>query len=168
MPAQCRPAVELGGGRVGVCTRQQDWLANGENPLWKVALDMDLPRKVREVGGDVAVQGEFVGSSVMGNTMGFADGEHTFRVFAIWDIERQRYMSVGKTLEICERLGIPHTPVICCSKLNEFADDLEDLIRKAEGEGMNGRIREGLVFKTMDGQKQFKVISNSWLIQKGE
>lgn len=160
--------MELDGGRVGVCTRNQDWLANGENPMWKVALEMDLPRKIQKIGGDVAVQGEFVGSSIMGNSMGFADGEHTFRVFAIWDIGKQRYMAVGKTLEICERLGMPHTPVIGCTKLNQFASGLEDLIQKAEGQGMNGRAREGLVFKTMDGQKQFKVISNAWLIQKGE
>jgi ATP-dependent RNA circularization protein (DNA/RNA ligase family) len=157
-----------GGGRVGVCTRTQDLLANGENPLWKVALDMDLPRKIRDIGGDVAVQGEFVGSSVMNNTMKFADGEHTFRVFAIWDIERQKYRSVGETVEICERLGMPHTPVIRCCRLNEFASDLADLISKADGVGMNGNIREGLVFKTMDGQKQFKVISNSWLLHRRE
>ena len=63
-----------GEGRVGVCTRNQDWLANAENPLWKVALEMNLLNKVRQIGGDVAVQGEFVGSSVMANTMGFAEG----------------------------------------------------------------------------------------------
>jgi ATP-dependent RNA circularization protein (DNA/RNA ligase family) len=160
--------MELAGGRVGVCTRNNDWLANGENPMWKVALEMDLPGKIQKIGGDVAVQGEFVGSSIMDNTMGFAEGEHTFRVFAIWDIAKQRYMPVGKTVEICERLGMAHTPVIRCCKLNDFASDLKDLIGKAEGDGMTGRIREGLVFKTMDGQKQFKVISNSWLIQKGE
>ncbi|KAB5580203.1 hypothetical protein GE09DRAFT_1050797 [Coniochaeta sp. 2T2.1] len=157
-----------GGGRVGVCTRNQDWLANEGNQLWKVALEMDLPGKVRRIGGDVAVQGEFVGSSVMGNTMGFAEGEHTFRVFSIWDIEKQTYLPVAKTMKICERLDMPHTPVVRCCRLNEFASDLEDLVRKADGVGMNERIREGLVFKTMDGQRQFKVISNQWLIQRGE
>ncbi|KAB5551096.1 RNA ligase-domain-containing protein [Coniochaeta sp. 2T2.1] len=169
IPPACKGVMEPEGGRrVGVCTRNQDWLANEGNPLWKVALEMDLPGKVRRIGGDVAVQGEFVGSSVMANTMGFAEGEHTFRVFAIWDIERQTYLSVAETMEICERLDLPHTPVVRCCRLDEFASDLEDLVRKADGVGMNERIREGLVFKTMDGQRQFKVISNQWLIQRGE
>jgi ATP-dependent RNA circularization protein (DNA/RNA ligase family) len=155
-------------GRVGVCSRTQDWLENGENLFWKVALELDLPNKIQKVGKDIGIQGELVGSTIMGNSMGFAEGEHMFLVFAIWDITRQRYMSVSKTRELCESLDMPHTPVIGYSKLSQFASDLQELIKKAEGKGMKGRIREGLVFKTMDGQKQFKVISNTWLMQRGE
>jgi ATP-dependent RNA circularization protein (DNA/RNA ligase family) len=160
--------MEQGGGRIGICSRSRDFLAHDDNLFWKVALELDLPKKIQEIGGDIAIQGELVGSSILGNSMGFAEGEHAFLVFAIFDIGRQSYMSVSKTMEICERLNLAHTPVIRQCRLKEFASDLNDLIRKAEGTGMKGRTREGLVFKTMDGQKQFKVISNEWLIQKGE
>lgn len=155
-------------GRVGVCSRTQDWLENGENLFWKIALELDLPNKIQKIGRDVAVQGELVGSTILGNSMGFADGEHAFLVFAIWDIDRQRYMSVKETKAICNKLDMPHTPIIGYSKLNQFASGMNDLVNKAGGMGMKGRVREGLVFKTMDGQKQFKVISNTWLIQRGE
>ncbi len=168
VPAECRDVMEKSGGRVGVCSRTHDWLDNGENLFWKVALELDLPNKIQKIGGDVAIQGELVGSTIMGNSMGFAEGEHTFLVFAVWDIARQRYMSVSETRALCEKLEMPHTPVIGYRRLNQFASDLQDLVSKAEGEGMKGRIREGLVFKTMDGQKQFKVIANSWLIRRGE
>ena len=89
-------------------------------------------------------------------------------MFAIWDIAKQAYLSVARTMEIWERLDMPHTPVVGCSRLGEFAGHLQDLVRKADGEGMNGRFREGLVFRTMDGQTHFKVISNQCLIQRGE
>ncbi|OIW34600.1 hypothetical protein CONLIGDRAFT_709916 [Coniochaeta ligniaria NRRL 30616] len=165
---KCKDAMEKTDGRVGVCSRTQDWLENGENLFWKVALELRLPEKIQKVGGDIAIQGEIVGSTIMGNSMGFAEGEHTFLVFAIWDIAQQRYMSARQTWDICEKLEIPHTPVIGYRKLNQFASDLQDLVDKAEGKGMKGQLREGLVFKTMDGQRQFKVISNSWLVQRGE
>ncbi|KAH8905218.1 DNA ligase/mRNA capping enzyme [Coniochaeta sp. PMI_546] len=168
IPAQCKKVMEKDCGRVGVCSRTQDWLENGENLFWKIALELDLPNKIQKIGRDVAVQGELVGSTILGNSMGFADGEHAFLVFAIWDIDRQRYMSVKETKAICNKLDMPHTPIIGYSKLNQFASGMNDLVNKAEGMGMKGRVREGLVFKTMDGQKQFKVISNTWLIQRGE
>lgn len=154
-------------GRLGVCSRTQDWLPNGENLFWNVALELDLQSKIQQIGGDVAIQGELVGSSILGNTIGFAEGEHTFIVFAIWDIRAQKYLSATMVKDICDILAMQHAPIVSCCKLKDFASDLNDLIVKAEGVGMKGRTREGLVFKTMDGQKQFKVISNSWLIQTG-
>lgn len=160
--------MEKSGGRVGVCGRHNDWLENGENLYWKVALELDLPSKIQTIGQDIAIQGELVGSTIMGNTIGFKEGEHTFLVFAIWDITQQRYMSVKETVDMCAKLDLLHTPVIGYRKLNQYASNMNDLIGKADGVGMKGRHREGLVFKTMDGQRQFKVISNSWLVKKGE
>jgi ATP-dependent RNA circularization protein (DNA/RNA ligase family) len=154
-------------GRVGVCSRDDDFLDNGENLFWNVARDLHIPEKILKIGGNVAIQGELCGSTIAKNSMGFAEGEHTFVVFAIFDIDAQVYWSVTKTERICRELGMAHAPVIAHMKLGQFAKDIPDLIQKAEGIGMKGRIREGLVFKTMDGQKQFKVISNSWLIQTG-
>lgn len=60
-------------------------------------------------------------------------------------------------------------PLIARIKLREYATDLDDLLRRAEGVGFHGQTREGLVFKLMDGRAtSFKVISNKWLLEIGE
>ena len=41
--------------------------------------------------------------------------------------------------------------------------DIESLLKYAEGPSMNSAIREGLVFKAMDCEHQFKAINNKWL-----
>lgn len=151
-----------------MCSRQQDYLANGKNLFWQVAIRDDIVGKVRKIPGNVAIQGELCGWTIQGNSMGFKEDEHVFVVFAVWDIDRQTYWPVTKVVDMCKDLGITHAPVIGYYVLKNFATDLKHLVDKAEGMGMNGNRREGLVFKTLDGQRTFKVISNSWLIAFGQ
>lgn len=51
----------------------------------------------------------------------------------------------------------------------KFANSMEKLLTKANGRsGMYGGISEGFVFKSLDGDEQFKVISNEWLALTGK
>ena len=43
---------------------------------------------------------------------------------------------------------------------------ISDLLDFAEGKSLNHPIREGLVFKRMDGQFSFKAISNKFLLKE--
>ncbi|MDA4132584.1 MAG: hypothetical protein OK454_05600 [Thaumarchaeota archaeon] len=135
---------------------------------WEAAKRLGLPGKLAELGSNVAVQGELVGSTIEGNTMGFAEGEHAFYVFEIDDIDRQRYWRPDRTLKACARLDLPHVPVVSQGvRLCDFAGGVEEVLRRrVEGVGIRGRPREGLVFKTVKDQFAFKAISNSWLLEK--
>jgi RNA ligase (TIGR02306 family) len=168
LPAGCTSAMETSQGRVGVCSRTRDFMDTKESLHWQVAKAVDLPSDIWRLGRNIAIQGELCGSMIQGNSMGYAEGEHEFFVFAMFDIDDQKYLPGDVVEQLCRELKTPHTPVIGYKKLGEFADNLEDLLKKADGTGMKGQIREGLVFKSMDGMQIFKVVSNTWLMDTGK
>lgn len=163
-----------GGARWGVASAAQDLDRRGGDVYWQAADRLGLPKVLDKMTArdmpNIAVQGELVGPTVKNNSLGFDEGaEHQFFVFAIFDIERQRYLDPRAVVAICEELGLPHVPVVGYMSLDEFAGSLSELLAKAEGVSMRGTTREGLVFKSMrDDGFGFKVISNKWLLEQGE
>lgn len=116
---------------------------------------------------DVALLGELCGSTILKNTMGFPEGEHEFFAFDIYDIGKQKSLPFEETQAIFKRLDIPHVPVLGRVRMCDFARNLNELLRKAEGTGCMGQNREGIVLTSAKDGSQTKVISNSWLLEKG-
>ncbi|KAI0016425.1 RNA ligase, DRB0094 family [Xylariomycetidae sp. FL0641] len=157
-------------GRFGVCSRHAD-IPYGRKPaskFWEVALAHGLPGKLARVGRNLAVQGELVGSTIQANRHGFPAGRHDFYVFAIFDIDAQERLKPGETVQRAAQLGLQHVPVHGEARLHDIAKCHADLLKRAEGTGINGRKREGLVFKNVDDQRGFKVIANDYLLKHGE
>jgi RNA ligase (TIGR02306 family) len=157
--------------RIGVCGRSQDNAESDDSRFWKTAKSQGIidDMKRRFLGKNIAVQGELCGSSIMHNTMGFPVGEHRFYVFDIYDIDKQKYFPPLFTRNICREMGWDHAPIINDGiYLNQFANGLDDLLKKAEGTGVLGKMREGLVFKSRYGRTVFKAISNPWLLATGK
>lgn len=158
-------------GRVGVCSRNRDIPPSSPlNPLfWRVALSLSLPAKLASLGRDVALQGELCGSSVQANFEGFPAGHHDFFLFSVWDVERQIAVPPREVHEgWAPRLGVRHVPVVAYSRLRDVGGSVEELVKRADGLGVNGRKREGIVLKQVEGKVSFKAISNSYLLKHGE
>ncbi|OTA52743.1 RNA ligase, DRB0094 family [Hypoxylon sp. EC38] len=159
----------IGTTRIGVCSRDQDLAETSTSWFWRTAKQQRIIEKIGQAGQNIVVQGELCGSSIMKNTAGFAPGEHRFYVFDIFDIDKQRYLRPDQVTNICSKLDWGHVPVLYNNiKLSAFADNIEDLLVKAEGTGLKGEMREGLVFKALDASFYFKAISNSWLLETGK
>ena len=164
LPADCPTTMQDEHHRYGVCTRHEDMIDRDDNVYWQAARQSGVLDKIHAFGlPNVAVHGEFVGAAVEGNTMHYPDGVNEFVVFGVWNIDTARYLEPRRVVELCDKLGIKHVPVVGYSTLKDYARDVEDLLRKADGVSMVGGIREGFVFKTLDGAEQFKAISNRWL-----
>ncbi|KAI1631617.1 RNA ligase-domain-containing protein [Biscogniauxia mediterranea] len=160
----------VGAAHIGIASRSKSIPANEASTswFWKTASQQGILNKIAEAGKNIAVQGELCGSSILTNSMGFPEGEHHFYVFDIFDIDKQMYLPFHKARKMCRDFDWDYVPVIEHNvRLGEFAHDLEDLIRKADGLGMRGRKREGLVFKAVYRDYCFKVISNEWLMETG-
>ncbi|KAI5918130.1 RNA ligase-domain-containing protein [Camillea tinctor] len=161
----------VGSAHIGICSLSKSASAteSSTSRFWVTAERQGILQKIHQVGTNIAVQGELCGSSILGNTMGFHEGEHRFYVFDIFDIDKQKYLPCSETRRICRNLGWDHAPVLAEDvRLSVVAKNLADLINKTNGVGMFGRKREGVVFKGLDHQHfSFKVISNEWLIATG-
>ena len=148
-----------------VCSRNLDLKGTEESPYWQIARKYDLRTKLRTWARELAFQGELVGPGINGNRGGFAELE--WRVFRIWDIARACFLETTERRALCRRLGIPHVPVVnaACPVYDRYPT-LNLLLESADGAGMTGRPREGLVFKEAGSRlpASFKIVSNRYLL----
>ncbi|KAH8201027.1 hypothetical protein TruAng_004800 [Truncatella angustata] len=160
----------LPGGRFGVCSRHVDLGehdANGRR-FWEVAKRNNFATKLSELNRNIALQGELCGDSIQRNFESFPKNFHDFFLFSVWDIDEQKYLKPKEAEVMATKLGVRHVPVHGYFYLRDIATSVDELLSRAEGKGLRGKKREGIVLKHSDGGISFKVISNSYLLKHGE
>jgi RNA ligase (TIGR02306 family) len=152
----------------GVCSRNLDLVETQGNQFWITARENQIIEKLRTYGRNLAIQGELCGSGIQSNFEKFPVGVHDFFVYDVWDIDRQEYLLPAETHLLACELGLKHVPVHGEIVLGEVAQTISQILDRAEGTGLNGAKREGLVFKHIESGFSFKAISNSYLLKHGE
>jgi RNA ligase (TIGR02306 family) len=110
-----------------------------------------------------AIQGEMVGPSIQGNFEG-VDKNRLF-VYSVFDIDAQKYLVPEAAYSIVKRLGLEYVPVI--SYRTTLPETVAEVLAMADGpSALGGKYREGLVFKSLDRDFSFKVISNEYLLKE--
>ncbi|KAF7542807.1 hypothetical protein G7Z17_g11255 [Cylindrodendrum hubeiense] len=162
-------------GRVGVCSRNRELgehmgkQARNGSFFWATAQAAGIPEALARCDRNLALQGELCGSTIQKNFEGFGAGVHEFYLFSIWDMDARRYLPPREVHEVwAPRLGVKHVAVEGYRPLGEIASSVADLVKRADGNGLYGRKREGIVLKHVDGAFSFKAISNSYLLKHGE
>lgn len=162
----------------GVCGRNWELKVddpnNEHNTLVRMYVDSGLRDALTQIGSNYAVQGELMGPGIQKNREGLK--AHKLFVFDIYDINNGCYLSPHVRHEVLQQLYglglnkdmVDHVPVIA---MGESLEDLniygtDGLLQFAEGPSINHPIREGLVFKRVDGGFSFKSISNLFLLQE--
>jgi RNA ligase (TIGR02306 family) len=148
-----------------VCSRNLSLNIDQEgNTLVDVAKSKGLLDRISEFG-NIMISGELCGPGIQTNREKLK--EHRFFVFDIFDVDRGEYLDAKKRMEIVESLGLDHVPILNESvKLDDIGlNSLDDILSYANGESLNSSVREGLVFKKIDGSFSFKAISNEFLLK---
>jgi len=164
-------------GKFGICSRNLDFQRN-DNIYWQVAEKIGLEKALRNLGMNIALQGELIGPGIQKNRLQLK--ERDFYLFDIWDIDKQRYLDGFKRQIIFDAINLTaklkHVPMehlsyeVFCGK----DATLTNLLRWANGSSLiNQKVkREGLVFKSIkhvDGEIiKFKIINNAYLLKEGE
>ena len=150
----------------GVCSRNYE-LEDSENDVyWRVAKELRLEEKLRDLGKSIAIQGELMGPGIQGNRESLS--KPTLYVFDIFDILNYRYYPSEERINLTKYLGIDHVPVIDWIIFNEITTT-RDILDMADGPSINHKIREGLVFKNINNPGiSFKAISNKFLLKGGD
>lgn len=159
---------------VGVCSRNLQLKisdANKDNTfvriLFDTGLNIALEQFYNETGQSIAVQGEIMGPGIQGNREGLLKPE--LFVFDIYDIDTGKYLAPVERMKVYERLKllatINHVPILHAAvRLKDIGvTSVPDLLAHAEGPSINHKVREGEVYKRLDGQFSFKAISNKFL-----
>jgi RNA ligase (TIGR02306 family) len=149
-------------GEVGVCSRNVDLKMDQDGNSF-----VDMAKSV--IGNmtfpeSIAIQGELIGPNIQGNREGlFA---HEYYVFDIWDIAKQEYWIPEMVRKFCKCYGLDHAPVLHTGVKLRYLniESIESCLANSEGASLNHDVREGLVFKRVDGKFSFKAISNKFLL----
>jgi RNA ligase (TIGR02306 family) len=155
-------------GEFGVCSRNLDLKYDENNTFWKMAIAYDVEEKLKNLGKNIAIQGEVIGEGIQGNP--YVIKGQKFFVFDVYDIDNAEYLDSRTREEVVAILDLKHVPVF--GMLNKIPEDftIHTLLELAEGKSsLNPNTeREGLVYKCyQDPSISFKCISNLFLIKNG-
>jgi len=153
-------------GEFGVCSRNLELIETENNTFWKVARILDLENKMRNFGINISIQGELIGEGIQGNP--YKIKGQTVRFFNVFDIDLGEYHSLSMMKKTLNGMELETVPI-----LDEFftlPDTIDELLQYADSKSkLNPDFwREGVVIRTLDRKKSFKVISNKFLIGEKE
>ena len=139
------------------------------NVYWEMAKKYDiynvLARMLDAIPGEewITIQGETYGAGVQRREYSLAD--HDFAAFNLIFSSSGRVGTL-EMLHILTAYGVPCVPIVDpCLKINQF-ENVDAILAYAEGNSAkDGLPREGIVFRTTDGTKSFKAVSNSFLLK---
>ena len=138
------------------------------NVYWEIAKKYDI-YKVLSALLDIfpeewiTIQGETYGDGVQNRN--YSLSTHEFAAFNLIFSSRGRIGTI-EMVRLLDKYHIPCVPVVEEKmKINQF-ENVDAILAYAEGKSqVDGLPREGIVFRTVDGQKSFKAVSNSFLLK---
>lgn len=151
--------------RIGVCSRNLEVELDG-NHFGETAKAAGIAQALQTSGRNIAVQGELIGPGIQKNYEKVT--ENQYHIYAVFDIDAQEYLTPEEAEGFCADYRLQYIPIFERRFKIPVGFTVDDILEYAEGEGMNeGVKREGLVFKSLCGEKSFKAISNSYLLKTG-
>jgi len=141
-------------------------LVQSENKFVTTARNMKLEEKMRawcaKHDKDLVLQGELIGTSIQGNIYNLK--EKTIRFFTAQDGKNKR-LNYNEFIEIINELELETVPVLDVNV--SLSDDFDFLLKDADGRSeLYDTLREGVVYRAMDGSFSFKIISNKYLLKE--
>lgn len=148
-----------------VCSRNINLKETESNRFWITARKFMLEEKLLGLHmTNLVLQGELLGPGIQGNLYKLEDYE--IHIFSVFDQNTHQYLDPIARRQVVTDLGLNHVPIIH----KEFCPHemtVSDILVMADGQSQitPSSIREGLVFKQVDGSIHWKAISNNFLLK---
>ena len=156
----------------GVCSRNFELKLDDESSAFvRIAKAYDLEtilhRSFNYDNQELALQGELNGPGINGNRD--KNTSLSFRVFRIFNITGQIFLTPQQRINWCDTYLVPHVKVLKrhFRPFSEFKD-MDELLKFSDGLTGNGNPREGLVYKEEDASNPitFKAVSTDYLMKE--
>lgn len=150
-------------GEFGVCSRNLELKENSDNSFWKIARDLNIEEKLKNLPFNACIQGELIGEGIQGNP--YKIKGKTVRFFNFFNIDKYEYLPFEQLEIFCINNQLETVPVFDIA----LPKTIEELLLMAEGESSLFQTeREGIVIRSTDCKISFKVISNKFLLKSKE
>jgi RNA ligase (TIGR02306 family) len=163
--------VYLDNGEFGVCGRNWEYRETSNNSLWQITRTLKLEDILKQLGRNIALQGELVGEGINGNRLKMRGIR--FYIYDIIDIDNHKFMLPKDRLEIFNKMvelnpNILHVPILSTEKI--LQKSMEEILYYANGASvLNPKtLREGVVFKSLNKSITFKAVDNTYLLKNGD
>ncbi len=150
-----------------VCSRNMR-LPKSDTPYWKVAEKYHIEYVLRQIIADndwVAIQGEVVGPKLQGNKYKLTDYDlYVFNLLVPYDRHSRWYrVSSVEAMHLMRYHEMKFVPLL--EEDLTLPDTVDEVLTMAHGQSVLGdTLREGIVFRSMDGQQSFKAVDPEFLI----
>jgi hypothetical protein len=123
---------------------------------------LKIEEKLRELGRNIAIQGELIGEGIQKNP--YKIKGQTVKFFNAFDIDNRNRIGIYDFIDIMGILELDTVPITFDFIL---PDSIDDMLRAAEGKSQlnQNTEREGLVIRSYDMSISFKAISNKFLLK---
>lgn len=153
----------------GVCSRNRKLLSK-DNTYWEMAAKYDIKEILEALAKKkdiprIILQGECAGPGIQGNHYKLEERElFVFNLYLDINGEMVRLGNTEMNM-FCECYGLTTVPFLGSTYL---PDSMDDLKASADGQSKLNEnvIREGIVYRTSDGKRSFKNVSNKYLLRK--
>lgn len=140
--------VYLNNGEFGVCSRNLDLEKDEGSSFWSAVIELGIEDKLRQLGRNIALQGELVGSGIQGNKLKLIGRKVYF--FNAFDIDNYKYLGYDDFMTLINDLGVESVPVIQTNY--ELSDDIQSIVKFATRKSVlsNSDVwAEGIVIRNM-------------------
>ena len=155
-------------GEVGVCGRNFEYKDDDKCDIWKFVHNHGLVEKLRALGKNIAIQGEFCAPGIQKNRLRLKAPE--LFVFDLFDLDKMDYAHFSIMVEVAKLLGLSIADIE--EEGETFNYTLETLLERARGKYPSGKHKEGIVIRSREIPKDrmhrisFKVINNDFLLKE--
>lgn len=132
------------------------------NAFTTMALNSGVITALVRENRNLAIQGEMVGPSIQKNFEGVKSNQ--LYIYDIFDIDKQQYLLPFERLDFLLKHGLRGVPE---DGIVSLPLTVAEVIEDADGpSGLNGKYREGFVYKSMERDFSFKVISRNYSLKE--
>ena len=169
-------------GEFHVCGRTIDWLDDGKNSMWKLAKEMDIEAKLRQLNDKAgkekyALQGEIYGEGIQKNPLKIKGQKISF--YNLYDFVKGRYADNDDLVVLTNEVKLPIVPNVYDPSDNDVSwyvrPTVDEMVELSKIKSViNPDVwLEGLVWRPIHGEMQdpdlgrlsFKVINPEYLLK---
>lgn len=169
----------LRSGEFGVCSRNLELKETEDNALWKWARENKVEEKLRSVGKDMAIQGEFFGHGIQKNPLEIEGNKVLF--FNAFDIQAYKYLDYLDFISFFAKIELETVPLIATEF--DLEDNIDFLVKIATKKSQLNpkKWAEGIVIRPLkeitdmqmatgfgNGRVSFKCLNPEYLLAGGE
>jgi len=157
-------------GEVGVCGRNFEYKDDDKCAMWTWVHDRGLPNKLRSLGKNIAIQGEFCAPGIQKNRLRLMEPE--LFVFDIFNIDTMQYALPTKMQDISEKLELKLADIEETG--DSFIYTIDEILDRARGKYQSGIHKEGIVIRSQQPTEEhgtrisFKAINNDFLLKEDD